>query len=64
LENIGAVSKLIFPNDNGTRFYQSGWNLVPHFIGFRGQLVNTTCFETTPFETIHLQDAGKSNLKC
>ena len=38
----GAVSKLIFSNDNGTRFYQSGWNLVPYFIGFREQLVNTT----------------------
>ena len=30
----GAVSKLIYPNEDGMKFRQFGWNLVPFFIGF------------------------------
>ena len=59
----GAVSKLIYLNENGTRFYKSGWNLVPNFIGILYKLVNTSWFETAPFSLISDRRCWTLNLR-
>ena len=49
VNNKEANSTLNFLNENGTRFYQSDWNLVPYFMRFLDDPVNISWFEAPPF---------------